>query len=775
MVQAFQQGGNYNKVNYGEYVIIDTIVNDNHYNSPENGIIYRRGLNYKEPFNPNNLSINSNHSVEKNDKQDGKEKFFDYTVDNGATTKKFNASRFRKAFMEFVINPGGGAEYVGQIVGPQGTAPQINLVKWTDFLPEYEKGDGEKANGDLSPTPAATFDSNGDVKESEIVDKVKYGFVNIKDTDGNVEKVVISVDIPYSVFKYHAESIEPYDTHYAVFDENQKIWKYSNLISEDTISKNHPYYWQYDLKVPKGIRGKDFEAIDLEVTGKTTNDGLDVDQSNHNYQYYYKTRDYLRTADGQVSDKIYINSFNRVIHRIVDNGKNVGTYKALARNTSYSVGTKVHANGLGNGLCLQCTQAGITGVSELSGLSALGLKTGKNTITDGSVKWQVVNDTIDAPNLVTVHYTHGDNDEIHIRCIDSLIYNEDDGKFYIKYSDKDTQTYIGTAPYIKKVDYITAPWRDSKGAQHLTNRIRVTYNTYKLDNQGHKVIDSNFSLDSNGNEVFPTTDEEGHNVWWLGPRVKFLNQVRIDENTKQLYIDYSDGTTIGLNAQLRTIKGVDLTNEGNLNGKHYLRVTYDNKINGQFETETFDKQPLNNIASIQHYGDNIVVLYSDPDVRKKLYNQGRDYAIPNKTFDIPEYTNTTGNDDGKGNLYWINLGPLYQGNHIFTTFKSVDELKAQYPYGFDKDKSGNDVSNMIDRAGWLATIDDGEGNVYTYAFDYRARQWYMLQDLSKKSVDPELTLLVSQAKTIGAAVPPDDKNKTLNTKGYWFVVEARDF
>jgi hypothetical protein len=67
MVELFQQGGSYNTVNYGEYVVIDTIVNDNHYGNPENGIIYRRGLNYTEIFNPNNLPVNSEGTISKED------------------------------------------------------------------------------------------------------------------------------------------------------------------------------------------------------------------------------------------------------------------------------------------------------------------------------------------------------------------------------------------------------------------------------------------------------------------------------------------------------------------------------------------------------------------------------------------------------------------------------------------------------------------------------------------------------------------------------------
>ena len=73
MRQCFEKGGDsVNIVNYDEYVIIDTISKDN----PENGKVYRRGMN------------------------------FDYDPIN---------------------NPLAGAEYIGQIVGPKGSAAEIDI------------------------------------------------------------------------------------------------------------------------------------------------------------------------------------------------------------------------------------------------------------------------------------------------------------------------------------------------------------------------------------------------------------------------------------------------------------------------------------------------------------------------------------------------------------------------------------------------------------------------------------------------------------------------
>ena len=774
MVDAFQKGGSYNTVNYGEYVIIDTIVNKNHYNSPQNGIIYRRGLNYLEPFNPNNLNVNSDYSIEKNDKDSsGVERYYDITTDkDGNTNKVFNANKFRLAFNEFVTNPGGGAEYVGQIVGPQGAATELSVVDWKTFLKEYEAGDGKKASSDIKPIAAATFDENGNVKESEIVDVIKYGYVNVKDKDGNITGVTISVDIPSNVFKYHAESIEPYDSGYATYDETEKVWKYTNLIKEDDISKAHPYYWQYDVKVPKGVRGQDLEKFGLELTGKTLNDGNDVDQSDHNYQYYYVTRNYEKSAEGETT-KTYIDGYNRAIHKITDNGRGLNVLNKVTRNTTYGVGQRVTADGLGNGLCLQCTQSGITASAELTGLESKTIASGYNTILDGTVIWQVVDDEIVTPNLITVHFTHGDNETVAIRVVDDIIYDENTGRFYVKYSDGAAQVYLGTAPGILRIDYVDTPWVDSNGKSHVVDKIRIVYNTFKHDNQGNVVIDKDFSINASGQEIYPTTDDEGRDIQWIDEQFKFVDRIECDPDTKIATAYYNDGTSTEL-ALMRTIESVEITNEGRLDSNKYLKVNYNNKVNGVKQSDTFNKLPLNDIASIQLYGDNIIVLYSDPDVRKKLYKAGSDYALKNTLYDIPEYTNTTGNDDGEGNLYWINLGAAYQSNHVFSSFDSLKQLQIEYPYGFDKDTTGKEVPQMADRAGWLATIKDASDQITTYAYDYRKNTWYELQNLEAKSISPNWTLLVSQPKEGSNAVPPDKQNNNLNVDGYWFIISTRE-
>lgn len=781
MVELFQQGGSYNTVNYGEYVIIDTIINENHYNSPENGIIYRRGLNYTEIFNPNNLPLNDNNTISKEDKdENGNSRYYVISQDeDGNQIVDFDEDAYRSAFSAFAQNPGGGAQYVGQIVGPQGEAPELSIVEWDQFLDLYQAqtaADIKKGSLAVDPPAGVQFDDDGNAIESTLIDVIEYGYLDIKDADGNITGAYISMNIPYSTFKYHAESAEPYpdnedgsynDHGYAVYDQDEKVWKYTGLIAEDEISKGHPFYWQYDIKVPKGIRGQDLEQVGITHTGKMIDED-NVDQSDHNYQYYYITRNYERSAEGTTT-QTYLDSWDRSIYKITDNGV-IPEYQTLQRDTQYRYGDRVWANGLGDHLCLFATTSGSTSVNDLDPLF---LRERGDLIQDGSITWQVIEDTVTPPSLLTIHYTHGDNDEVKIRVLDDIICDQNNGRMYVKYSDLDSLVYLGENQSIIGVDYVDTPWIDPSGMEHVIDRICIKFNTYNYDTNGRIIVNSNFSLDSDGNLIFPTTDLSGRRIQYIDEQFKFVDRIETDPITKEVTAYYNDGTETILGV-LRSIGKVYIQNEGKIEEPKYLAVQFDNRLpDGSYDTDRFNDVPLNTIACFQQYGDNMIVLYSDPDARKELYQAGIDYALSNNAYTVPGYDTSLGDDDGNGNLYWINLGAIYQSNHIFGQFDSLEQLKAEYPYGFDKDTSGNLVESQKNFAGWIATIAT-EQTILTYAYDYnKGTGWYQLQDLSSISIKPEWTLIMSKPSENNMYKPEEDKDALLSTNGYWFVISER--
>ena len=778
MVEYFQQGGSYNTVNYGQYVIIDTIVNQNHYSDPENGIIYRRGMNYTEIFNPNGLPLNNNNTISKEDidEQTGLKRYYTITYDeqdNEIVT--FNEEAYKSNLSAFVQNPGGGAEYVGQIVGPQGEVPELSILSWDDFLEEYQAApaDIHKDTLFINPPAGAEFDEEGQVIEETIKDSIDYGYLDIKDADGNITGAYIALNIPYSVFKYHAESIEPYEEGYAEYDQDYGVWRYTNLISEDEISQEHNFFWQYDIKVPKGIRGQDLEEFDIDIDPTLiSQDGNDVlpGEDNNNYRYYRIYRNYQRSAQGETT-KEYLDSWQRTIHKITNDGV-FPDYEMIQRNTEYHRGDTVYANGLKNHLYLFATNDGITSGEPLP---ALELYEKNKTFVDGTITWQVIEDNITPPGLLTIHYTHGDNDEVKIRVLDDIICDQTNGRIYVKYSDLDSLVYLGDNQSIIGVDYVDTPWIDPSGMSHTINRICIKYNTYNYNADGRIIINSNFSLDSQGNLVFPTTDASGRRIQYIDQEFRFLNRIQTNSRTKEVIAYYNDGTSNILGI-LKSIADLYVTNEGNLGQPKYWTVQYNNQLpEGQYESDHINQNPLNQIACVQQYGDNIIILYSDPQVRQDLYRVGIDYALPNDLYPIPYYDRTTGNDDGNDNLYWINLGSIYHSNHVFGSFSSLQELETEYPYGFEKDSSGQVVEQHKDHAGWLATIEDTTTNsVKMYAYDYRGSTgWYQLQDLSATNINPEWLLLISKPDSSDPTAPPVAKDSLLNDNGYWFVISER--
>lgn len=151
MVQCFSQGGaTTDKVNYGEYVIIDSIEGRNDYNCPDNGKVYRRGMDY-------------------------------------IVTPE---------------NPLAGAEYIGRIVGPQGDITKLipNGFNEVEAIPGSQVVNYYYTDG-LVP---------GKVDDTTFNDDIKTVYATLKDAEGNITECQIGFEFPYLVEEFIARSISPY-------------------------------------------------------------------------------------------------------------------------------------------------------------------------------------------------------------------------------------------------------------------------------------------------------------------------------------------------------------------------------------------------------------------------------------------------------------------------------------------------------------------------------------------------------------------------------------
>ena len=326
MVNEFQKGGAYTGVNYGQYVLIDTVKCFGKSNK-QNGLLFRRGFNYSQIASTKPLP---------DDVKDGAKIYYDTSTNQaGQTEEIFNNDKYQAAWANWVENVGGGAIYVGQIVGPEGRATQLEIVKWDQLLGELN----DPNNPNYGAKSYQTVETPGWYKEENenvFNDTIEAGYVNLLDPYGDLVGAHISFDIPYTVFNITAKDISPYgetlkhkDIAYGVEeqwtiteDEDQNgnhLGTYKNS-AEDLIHKHsysglgqirdennnlikpdHPFYYDYQIAIPKGKQGSGITEIKVQQ-------GKDI---------YFKTED-----DTVVLNKQYYTA-------VLDEHKNVTDYNLV--------------------------------------------------------------------------------------------------------------------------------------------------------------------------------------------------------------------------------------------------------------------------------------------------------------------------------------------------------------------------------------------------------------------------------------------------------------
>lgn len=319
MVQEFEKGGSYTEVNYGEYVLIDTIKNRNHKSDLENGLLFRRGFDYDQTDTNEKPNITSR-------------EFYDNETNNFLKTK------WQAAWSNWVEKVGGGAIYVGQIVGPQGDAPELFPLSWQTFEEKVEQlEENSEYNKDrfvtvinpVSQTQGFKWEYDPDYPEGTegaeehripvYDDTVKFASITLKDNDGNITGANVAFDIPQPTIKVSAQVVNAYGdqalnvsdrtrTHYdeaskiidsgveitVQRDQNHKIVGYSDLIHQHSATGKealdgnneldpHPFYLNYDIAIPRGIHGNDIASTQIETTEQIVG---------QNPQYEYDIKDY---------------------------------------------------------------------------------------------------------------------------------------------------------------------------------------------------------------------------------------------------------------------------------------------------------------------------------------------------------------------------------------------------------------------------------------------------------------------------------------------------
>lgn len=265
MIKMFSQGGGYRTVNYGDYVIIDT----ENKNDKDNGKIYCRGNAYN--------------------------------------------------------NEVGGAIYVGQIVGPSGPAPhlEVKTSKEIDNIADIEGFDYRRGNGSLKMVEdllPGKYLENGIEKFN---DEIKWNYCSVRDVNSQESTVYIGFKIPYDIIEIEAESIDAY------YNRDNNTDNFTNLDLIQRIDDlSHPFYSKWKIKIPKGIKGNSFRNLRVMTADNTIEDydGQKDDIQNQREVLVYDYWVFDKVKEGE-KKTLYVGDYNEVENvTITEQGKITITY-----------------------------------------------------------------------------------------------------------------------------------------------------------------------------------------------------------------------------------------------------------------------------------------------------------------------------------------------------------------------------------------------------------------------------------------------------------------
>lgn len=196
MVQCFAKGAqSSSEVNYGEYVLIDTIYNNHDLMDPDNGKVFRRGMSLESEL--------------------------------------------------------AGAEYIGQIVGPQGETPQVEMGQYSTIA-----GRPNASTGAYNMTSGVVPGRRAD---GTFNDEINYAYVTLYDDYNNVQGCLIGFQFPYLVEEFYTVLRSPYD------DNGVPLPDTENIITR-VDDRTHPYYERWQLSIPRGIQGDDLSQLKIYPT-----------------------------------------------------------------------------------------------------------------------------------------------------------------------------------------------------------------------------------------------------------------------------------------------------------------------------------------------------------------------------------------------------------------------------------------------------------------------------------------------------------------------------
>lgn len=690
MIAAFKGGANYTTVWYGEFALIDTPNKQD----IDNGKIYRRGLDYQ--------------------------------------------------------NSMGGAEYVGQIVGPSGPTPYFNLTYLEETLEHakdpsnqetiwkrYPDENGEVVeDGDGSDIGILEFDTinalvPGKKEDNTFNDKIKYTWVNIRDDTNDAESwFYVGFEIPYLVIDYNIHAVSPYN-------------ELGNRIDLATIERiddrTHPFWENWDLGVPKGIKGDTLSKLRVTTPNAEAAAGrliyqlsaisTEVDKTTGRYHTTLGEPGYPGQEDDLEKER-QILVFDYSFFDDTEQGTTVSIYVA-----DYDIVTAVHLDD--------------------DGTLRLDMSHSDQYHFDKKIRWvnyiELTNDTGSSGGIFTFTWNNDDPDETteqKISWIKGLEIEEDGSLLY---------TFAGA----KDISVLPKNYKDvSDGVYRVENLLQwikeVSLDTetgiFTVKNNRGEVIYTtqlkwvkDIRLDDAGNLTFVYTTgerEATQKLKWvtettlnsstgffemqfnrgapLQAQLDWIDEIYIDEQTGEIsfhhvYEDRNDEeNTAGINAEISQarlklivraeisdngiLKFITNTNEEivlagvNSDSAFQLKFLKDIKLNTGINDDKHIQVLYNTDSNYTLIGDpvnyiqdmvvrprdwHLLVLYNDPEHRAKADQLDENNQDANGNSWINNVTGSDGTTNYGSNVYWRDYGTIKDQSGLLIGFNLTEEYIKQ--------------------------------------------------------------------------------------------------
>ena len=804
MRQCFEQGGDsVDIVNYGEYVIIDTPSKDN----PENGKVFRRGMN------------------------------FDYN----ATT-----------------NPLAGAEYIGQIIGPKGSTAEIDIVSYKtaiDYDPHQER-EYTVAVDNQGLVPGV------DVDRTEYADSIHYAWTTIRDDAGNVSNYQVGFKFPYLVPEISGSKRSPYYT-----QEDYNLGRISdiNLIGtpiqyeddfdlfidngENTADRipdhgdtGHPFYRKWKINIPQGIKGDTLSEMKIyptivtqgsEVYTEAGSDGalsgnsivLDEDvqiivdsywdtfekgyvtikvNNATYYAYLVDTAElhygYLLTwydehEDGRDHKWIDIGQYRTIDHIHLDENGWVTVYYTcdnpdkleealrwvwLDTDPENARGVQLDADGT---VTIWYNTLDEDGEHEYQRYENI-FDWIENTSLDRNGHFKVLynnNSLYDANNPYEYDPTEPENwSSGWISAQNKASWETD-----LTWPTQITLTEAGVLKFLYNNNLLQDIY-PTDPADGVVDRTEGSYSfvmpwitEVKLFQNG--VFNFRFNNDRLYDENDPDWDPADHTIY--RPQITWVSNVEIADDGTVTFIFCDDTvgnphryeapykikylTNVSINTEASAGSG-----EGTGNQKVHLTWNTIDSITGEQEEEDIGN-PLNYIIESTISIPNIsyptvpywhlLVYYSDPALREQFEDKW-------VTYPSEKYPGIVRTD-------WVDLGPVKGENtgiHVLKNITDMDELKDAGGSWIPPERlPGADGVTILnpDAAGWSCTLQEPNTDVTIYLFyDYEAKKWYKGTSVDPSAIDPSYVITKSIPNDYQEPIMGDADN--LKPNGFWFAVET---